>query len=354
MKFQYLFLTALFCLKFNLNAGSTIPQDLPPASPFNGLVPTTDSLGNYSFFISGHFHGSSSNQSNFPASTLLANLDKINASDAKMMICLGDLFMDIRNDTANYQWCLFDKLKMPLYNAVGNHDLGGNTYSEKYGRTWFSFTLGTDLHLILDTEKDNGDILRDQLKFVTDQLEFAADYSNIFIYTHRTVWKDSYTEMEGIFDDNTQSLGATNFESELLPVVAKAAQKSSVFWFSGSMGDAPASFFYHRDGTRKITYIATAIRDLPRDAILKVIVKDDDVQFETVSLTGQKLISLEEYGVEYWNSNSGKEPFKWKLLPYYFKSAFTHPYFWYGTAFALMLMLLFRIVRRRFFRRSGA
>jgi hypothetical protein len=270
-----------------------------------------------------------------------------------MMVCLGDLFMDIRNDTANYQWSLFDKLDMALYNAVGNHDLGGDTYVNKFGKTYFSFRLGEDFHIFLDTESSNGDIDLHQLEFLTEQLAYASHFSNIFIYSHRTIWKDTYPEMENLFADNTQSLDETNFEDEVLPLLEKAAQESNVYWFSGSLGSAPASFFYHRDEPRKITYIATAIRALPRDAMLKVNVINGKVQFETVSLTNQELLSVEEYDIEYWNANSGIEPFNWKLLPYYGKLIVTHRYFWYGTTFALALVLLFRFVRRRFFRRSG-
>src|SRR5688572_17181145 len=79
----------------------------PGTSMFNGRDIRTDSTGNYSFIVSGHFYGDGTNQSGFPANTLLAKLDDINQSGACMMICLGDLFKDPANDLPNYQSSLF-------------------------------------------------------------------------------------------------------------------------------------------------------------------------------------------------------------------------------------------------------
>ena len=96
-------------------------------SPFNSLVLEKDSVDadNFSFIVTGHLHGSSTNMSGYPANTLLMNLDRLNNSESTFIIALGDVFMDVKNDRDNYQWSLFDRLKIPLFNAVGNHDLSG-------------------------------------------------------------------------------------------------------------------------------------------------------------------------------------------------------------------------------------
>ncbi len=318
------------------------------SSPFNKLYPEVDSSDNYSFIVSGHFHGSSSNRSGFPANTLLAHLDKLNQSESAMMICLGDLFMDPEQDVKNFQWSLFDKLKMPLYNAVGNHDLT-DFYTGKFGKTWYSFVLGNDLHIVLDTEIDNGNISGDQLGFLKGECDKAEvrKYSNVFVYAHRTIWRDSYPELGELFEDNTQSTFESNYKNEILPLMAGISKQSKVWWFAGSIGSAPASFFYHKDWDTDVTYIATAIRELERDAVLKVSVKSGAVSFETMSLTGQDLMPLESYDVDYWNTHKPDSDFSWGLVPYYFQLALTHRYFWYGTAFAFMFLLTFRWIRKR-------
>ena len=119
----------LFCLTFSFG------QEYQ--SPFNGKMVETDSLPGYSFLVSGHFYGDAGNKSHFPANTLLANLDWVNGTNAKMLVCLGDLFKDIQNDIPNYETALFQKLELPLVNSVGNHDLTGTVYQDNYGETFF-------------------------------------------------------------------------------------------------------------------------------------------------------------------------------------------------------------------------
>jgi hypothetical protein len=318
-------------------------------SPFNNKTIDLDSTGNYSFIVSGHFYGDGTNKSGYPANTLLANLDWINSSDASMLICLGDLFMDIRNDMPKYQSSLFDKLEIPLFNAVGNHDISANVYQENYGQTYFMFKVNNDIHLFLDTELDNGDIKGEQLDLLNQIAEEVKtkQVNNVFVYAHRTIWKDAYSEMDGLFEDNTQSLTATNFNSEVLPVAKEIAAHSNLFWFAGSLGDAPASFFYFQDKQNKITYIATAIRALLRDAVLMVHVQNGIASFETHSFTNQKLEKLEHYNLDFWKSTSAAEPFNYKLIPLYIKNVVFSRVFWYGTGFAFMIFGVFRLIQKR-------
>jgi len=316
-------------------------------SPFNNLEVANDSTNNYSFIVSGHFYGGSSNRTGYPVNTLLANLDWVNGQDHKMLICLGDLFMDVKNDIPKYQSSLFDKLEIPLFNAVGNHDLTGNIYEDNFGQTSFYLSINKDVHVFLDTEKDNGDIKNEQVELLKSVVDFTkfTEVNNVFIYSHRTVWKDCYDEMEGIFEDNTQSLAETNFEDEVLPLVNLMSKKSEVYWFSGSLGDAPASFFYHED--ENLTIIATAIRGLPRDAMLEVSVTGGKVSFTPYSLTGEELHPLEEYNVDFWQSESGAEPFNWRLVPLYIKNIVFSRWFWYGVLSTIVFGWITVTVRRK-------
>ncbi|MFT5819400.1 MAG: hypothetical protein ACI8ZM_000624, partial [Crocinitomix sp.] len=260
-------------------------------SPFNQKEINVD-RAQYSFIVSGHFYGDGGNKSRFPVNTLLANLDWVNGSNAAMLVCLGDLFKDISNDIPNYQNSLFDKLEMPLVNAVGNHDLTGNIYQDNFGETAFSFQINQDAHIVLDTERDNGDISGEQIELLNDAKEKVNNgiIQNVFIYTHRTIWKEAYSEMDGIFEDNTQSIGGTNYETEVLPILKEMGKKSHVYLFSGSLGSAPASFFHFYDKDNNVKIIATAIRGLPRDAMLEVLVNEmGEASFTTKSLTGEKL-----------------------------------------------------------------
>ncbi|MEX1000911.1 MAG: metallophosphoesterase [Crocinitomicaceae bacterium] len=314
-------------------------------STFNDKVVQVDSSGNYSFIVGGHFYGNRYSTSGYPANSILANIEWINAQNPAMLICLGDLFMDVKNNIPQYEKSFFNRLNVPLFNAVGNHDLTADIYQKNFGATFFKFQLGRDMHVVLDTESDNGNITGEQLKLL-ESLK-GEKYDHIFIYAHRTVWKNMYEEMENIFSDNTQSLLGNNYEKEVYPLLSELSKNSKVYWFSGSIGNAPASFFYHHDTSAKITYIATAIRGIKRDALLMVNVKNGQVSFKTHSLTGEDLMPLEDYNVEYWQTNSGVEPFNWRLLPLYIKQTVLSWSFWWGVVVTLLFTATLVFIQRR-------
>ncbi|HLP10549.1 MAG TPA: metallophosphoesterase [Flavobacteriales bacterium] len=299
----------------------------------------------YSFFVSGHWHGSSTSQSGYPAATVLANVDLINKSEAGFIMSTGDLFLDITKNIPNYKKSLFDKLQKPIFNAVGNHDLSAGVYEKQFGSTWYMFKSQNELFIVLNTEKNDGSIKGDQLTFLKETLK-KYPLKNIFIFSHRPVWSEGNPDLENIFQENTQSDFGNNFHSEILPLLKKYSSNQHVYWFSGSLGgNAPASFFYYKD-ENNITYIQSAIRDLPRDGLLKVNVANGKVSFETISLTDQKMPKLEECGLNLWK-NPPSESFNYRLVPLYTKQMFFHRYFWYGVGFTLSFVFLFIFIRKR-------
>ncbi|MBA3284467.1 MAG: metallophosphoesterase, partial [Nitrosopumilus sp.] len=177
----------------SLCAGITIVNILSAQviSPFN-KIEIKDTLDSYTFIVSGHFHGASTNASTFPSSSLLANIDTLNALKPQFLMSLGDLFVDV-NDTyiKNYQNSLFDKIKTPLFNAVGNHDISnGNIYEKVFGKTFFSFEYGSELYIVLNTELNDGSISGEQLDFLKKVLfgSVSDNKKNIFIFSHRPIW----------------------------------------------------------------------------------------------------------------------------------------------------------------------
>lgn len=319
-------------------------------SPFNNLEIQDTTAKHYSFFASGHFHGSGTNRTGYPTNTLLANLNQLNTSGAKFIVCLGDLFLDVSNDIPFFKKSFFDKLNIPLFNTVGNHDLTKDIYQTNFGKTNFNFRVGDDLHLFFDTETDNGSFNSMQLDLLQSSLSRIENeqIKRVFIYCHRTVWAKHYTVIDGLFSDNTQSMLGNNFSNAVYPLLEKLADKLPVYWFSGSLGDAPASFFYHKDENKNITYIATAIRGVKRDAWLKVtIAEEKEPIFEPISLTGESLLDLKSYDVDFWKNTSSDPPFNYRLLYYLFKTMIFHSYFWIGVLSTLVITFLFKWVKRR-------
>jgi predicted MPP superfamily phosphohydrolase len=320
-------------------------------SPFNKAIVQVEDTANFSFLVSGHFYGASSNQSGYPASTLLASLDMLNKSDAAFVMCLGDMFMDVRNNIPNYIHSLFSKLQKPLFNAVGNHDISSDeVYQKKFGETYFYFVIGSNAFVVLDTEINDGSIKSKQMEMLTDVLS-SEKVSNVFVFSHRLIWAEQDETLSPLFSDNTRSYISNNFSKEVLPLLD--ASSKHVYWFSGSLGgNAPSSFFYH-PYAENITYIATAIRDLPRDAVLEVQLKNDEVHFNTVSLTRQELKPLEEYNLEFWQANKPKaKVFNKRLLPLYIKNMLKHWMFWTGVIIGFVVLLVLIVLKSKLFGRK--
>lgn len=316
-----------------------------------------DTLTNYSFIVSGHFHGSSANTSTYPAATLLANIDTLNATNSSFLMSLGDLFIDV-NDTymAHYQKSLFNKLKMPLFNAVGNHDLSnGNNYEKAYGKSYYSFFIDGECFIVLNTELNDGSIKDGQLEFLENTLNKAQaeKIQTIFIFSHRPVWAESNDKYKDLFKWNTRTLlGNNNFESVIRPLLEQLSNEKKIFWISGSLGGGPASFFYDKEHETNITFMQTAIRDREQDAVLLVTKKDGSISFKGISFTGQKLEPVENYNIDLWNNASTPEQeFSFRLLPYLTKQMLLHYYFWIGFTSSLMLLLFLRFLYSRWKKR---
>ena len=317
-------------------------------SPFNKL-PIVDTSETFSFVVSGHFHGESSNQSTFPASTILAGIDTLNSLNPSFLMSLGDMFMDV-NETYinNYNRSLFGKLKMPIFNAVGNHDLSnGNYYEKVYGKTFFKFVSHKCLFVVLNTELNDGRIKDEQLDFFQEALLQGRKDSikKIFIFSHRPVWSENDVVYEQLFKGNSRTeFGSNNYREDIKPLLTAFSKSKPIYWMSGSLANGPVSFFYHKEAESQITFMQTAIRDLPRDAVLLVNVTDEKVSFTGISLTGQDLQSVESYELNFWKKNiSYDEPFNYRLIPLYTKNMIMHRYFWIGVIFILLSVIVIRI-----------
>jgi hypothetical protein len=329
-------------------AGQLQASSVP--SPFNGrTIPPVDSSGSYRLVFSGHFHGASDNTSGFPAATLLAGIDLLNGLGTAALISTGDLFLSPDRDSARYRTSLFERLRMPLYNAPGNHDKEGKAFGAIMYPQWLD--IGTDVVLLLDTERDDSDISGDQLQAL-ERLAQQAErglHRRIYIVSHRPVWAEDDKVYGPLFSGNTRSLTGCNYTAAVFPLVQRMAAHAEVFWVSGSMaGGAPASVFFQRHAPN-ITYIQSAIRNELRDAVLVLDATPSGTSWNVVSLTGASTRAAGTYDAAFWKANrrSGEQPFNWRLLPYLVRSTVTHRAFVWGLLCATLFWGLLRVVRRR-------
>jgi hypothetical protein len=317
-------------------------------SPFTGTsVVPPDSTGSYRLIFGAHFHGASNSRSGYPAATVLANIDTINGLAANALFSAGDLFLDAGADIQRFERSLFTKLTVPLFNAPGNHDVESPRYAERYGPTFGVVPMGADRMIWLDTERDLGSIVGDQLDLLRSELE-RFDGKNLFIVAHRPLWAEGDSPYSELFAGNTRSLVPGNYRNTILPMLEEVAKRARVYWISGSMaGLAPSSIFF-QEHIPNLTYIQCAVRDVPRDAILVADVTADTVIWTGISLTGRSMLQVQDYDAAWWSrSIRKKEPFNVRLVPLYVRQTVFSSTFWYGVLSALSFMLLLRAALRR-------
>ncbi|MBK6882586.1 MAG: metallophosphoesterase [Flavobacteriales bacterium] len=323
-------------------------------SPYNGRsLVQPDSSGAYRLLIGGHFHGASSNVSGFPAATVLAGLDRINATRANAFLSTGDLFLDPDRDSARYVRSFFTKLDLPLFNAPGNHDLEGKAFREdaRYPQV---LRIGQDRIILLDTEKGDSRLKGAQLDVLRTLADSAGhwEHARVFIISHRPIWAEENARYSELFAGNTRSLLGTNFNADVLPLLQRIAEHVQVFWISGSMaGRAPSSIFFQPEA-ENITYIQCAVRDELRDALLIADVSPAGIEWSGLSLTGAALPEVWTMDADWWEAQRPRtDGFRWRLLPYLIRKNMGYPSFWYGVASMGLLSLLIGYLLRRLGRR---
>jgi hypothetical protein len=277
-------------------------------SPFNGLsLQLGEKPQQYTILLGGHLYGAYT-QSVFPAASLLANIDKINASGAKFFISLGDNFRKCdKLQISNYKNAFASQLKMPLFNAVGNTDLSDRKlYELEFGKnTYYAFIYNDDYFVFLDSEMNDGSILGDQLTFFSETLQKAGAQTaikNVLIFSHRFIWA-----MKPIYSPVYMLLGFSitdnNFLTEVEPILIELARHKTVYWISGENGPTGLPLFYEKDPNHNVTYIAVGLGDTGKDVLLQCSLdRSSPIHFTPIPLTGHEVKALETYGMNYWKS----------------------------------------------------
>ena len=114
-------------------------------SPFNDLtLSQAEKADSYSFEVGGHLYGASKNHNSvFPSSSFLGNIDRINSSNISFFVSLGDNFRRATEEhIVHFKSAVASRLKMPFFNAVGNHDVTNRErYEAHFGKTYYCITF---------------------------------------------------------------------------------------------------------------------------------------------------------------------------------------------------------------------
>jgi hypothetical protein len=142
-------------------------------------------------------------------------VERLNLMQPEFVLSVGDLIEGYSEDKEKLdsQWREFNgfvnKLEMPFFYVVGNHDLvnpvEGQKWQEQFGRTFYHFVYKNVLFLLLSSEdpkaKDVGVVTPAQIAWVKKTLEANRNVRWTIVVLHRPLWtqqnlKNGWVEVE--------------------------------------------------------------------------------------------------------------------------------------------------------------
>lgn len=293
---------------------TTLPVPLAAGLPvppiLNGrALPERDAGAPLHFLVAGHLYGDPQHKG-MPADSFVAAIPELARSGADLLVCCGDTFRIGVAPCFDATAAQLQRLPFAVFNAVGNHDVTDRAgYRARFGATHGAFVHAGCLFVVLDTELQPWEIEGAQLDFLRQVLAAAAardDLRAVFCFAHKLVFAHRQRYFDLVAGGNAIDglSGPNHFAAEVLPLLTACAEKLPVYWCAGDIGTAhtlPA--FCDRDPQSGVTFLATGIGDLPRDALLDFTVVGGDVHVALRSLTGQPPLQLAAYDLAAWSAH---------------------------------------------------
>ncbi|MBK22047.1 MAG: hypothetical protein CMP63_07040 [Flavobacteriales bacterium] len=249
----------------------------------------------YSFFVAGHTYGKPGvNNPGFHPPFK----DKFNYIQSRTEIKFGVLTGDIVSPFPVAQdWdeidADIDTLGLPVYFAVGNHDMENRPlFESRYDSTYYHFVYENDLFIVLDPNIDGWNISGNQLSFLKQTLASNSEnVSSIFIFFHQILWKEVDNEFNYIrWNSSAGRHESINFWSEVEPLFSDL--DNQVIMFAGDLGASWSSDVSY-DKYDNITLISTGMGDEYGDNFIIVNVKkDNSIKYDLICLSDTSLNCL--------------------------------------------------------------
>jgi len=242
----------------------------------------------YSFFVAGHTSGAAgvNNPGFYPA--FKQKFDYIKSKDKiQFGILTGDI---VSPNPVAQDWneidAEIDTLDLPIYFAVGNHDMENRQlYESRYGNTYYHFTMNDDLFIVLDPNISNWNISSNQLEYVENTLNDNKDsVNNIFLFFHQLLWVNDHNLFRTvIMNSDAGRAESINFWSELLPLFDNV--KNPTVMFAGDLGAGSWSDDAMYYEFRNMTFIASGMGEgIGDNFVVANIWSNNEVTFDLIPL----------------------------------------------------------------------
>jgi len=263
---------------------------------FYGIILSAQGNVNlYSFFVAGHTYGKPGvNNIGFHPPFK----QKFNYIRSRPEIVFGVLTGDIVSPGPTSQdWdeidADIDDLGLPVYFAVGNHDMENRSlFESRYGSTYYSFVYENDLFIVLDPNIDAWNITGDQLDFLKNTINNkAASSDHIYVFFHQILWKEIDNQFSYISWNSDAGRAATvNFWSTVMPLFRSLCNE--VVMFAGDLGASWSSNVTY-DRFDNITLIASGMGDPDGENFIVVnVANDKSVHYDLICLSDSNLNCL--------------------------------------------------------------
>lgn len=258
----------------------------------NLLSARTDSLA-YSFFIAGHTYGKAgvNNVGLHPAFK-----DKFGYIQSREEIAFGVLLGDIVSpDPVAQDWdevdADIDTLGLPVYFAVGNHDMENRPlFESRYGDTYYSFIYQNDLFVILDPNLDGWSISGLQLEFLQNTIASnSISVDNIFVMFHQLLWWQSDNIYSAVRPNSFAGMSSpTNFWTDIEPLLNSLPNQ--VVCCAGDFGAAYWSDDFMYDTYDNISFVGTGMGEGIGDNFIVINVNTNkSVSYDLICLNNPEL-----------------------------------------------------------------
>jgi hypothetical protein len=310
-----------------LLASGCVPAPAPAAdapaargivSPLAGLELAPRTAPPFAFVVCGHVYGAPGAGKARPAATFAGNVARLRATSPDLVMLLGDCVFEWREaELARLHALAADELRLPVFNAPGNHDLADPAdYERRFGPRRFAFDHGGCRMVVVDTESEPWHVGGEQLQWLLGELAAAqrARPRALFVFGHKPVWAVTRRHAVAALGGNDpQGLAVVlaarapqqpTFRRDLLPALRRTAAVVPVWWFAGDVGAFPTSLhLYHArdDEQADLRFVAVGLGDLPRDAFVRVDVPAQGPPRVTAwALATGGGLDVEPLGPEHW------------------------------------------------------
>ncbi|MDB3945730.1 metallophosphoesterase [Gammaproteobacteria bacterium] len=256
----------------------------------------------YSFIVAGHTYGSHSGKNPGLYTKFYQHLSSkfLRSESVDFIVLTGDIVRESDQkswDTVGQQ---MENLGLPYFFVMGNHDIsnyGIEVFKSLYRNTFYSFSILTDLYIILDSQQKSRSISEPQLKFVKSTLKKNRHAKRIFIFFHELLWNSApeYQQVLSNGRSRYQNIQESNYWTDLHPMFSDYPDKL-FYVIAGDVGGNSDAISVFHDAKGNVTLIASGMGEVEDENFVVATALEDAVTFRLIPLNpGVQLEPLDYY-----------------------------------------------------------